>query len=366
MGKKLSAEYLNGHYGPNKKKCSVCKTVKDISEFTTDKAKRDGFRTDCCDCKNKKRQAWRKRTGRRSEPTKEELKEREYWVNHYGEGLRKCRGCDEIRPIGEYKYKSKLCVSCNPRKRSTGDDTRLHHYLQDHKKCSKCGEIKNVSEFIIDKTRRDGHYVHCKKCKAKTNTKYRRRNKDKVKEYAKKYYQENKGKLRAYSREYGKTEKARAKSVAFSVAYNRKRRKNDPRFRLRHNVSKTIGKALKKKTGVPQTGSKWAALNYQPEDLVQHFEAHFYPDMSWDNYGRVWVIDHVIPDSWFEYESIDDLGFKQSWAIDNLRPCYKEENESKSNLFAGTEEDRISFEELREQRPELCLKEEVVYGAGPL
>jgi 5-methylcytosine-specific restriction endonuclease McrA len=56
--------------------------------------------------------------------------------------------------------------------------------------------------------------------------------------------------------------------------------------------------------------------------------------MTWDNYGE-WEIDHVTPDSWFEYNSYDDLDFKKSWALDNLQPLWKNDNLHKGNRFRG-------------------------------
>ena len=75
-------------------------------------------------------------------------------------------------------------------------------------------------------------------------------------------------------------------------------------------------------------------LPYSLNDLRNHLELLFKPDMSWDNYGE-WEIDHIIPDSWFEYSSPLDFEFSASWSLDNLQPKWKSENRKKSNKFIG-------------------------------
>ena len=57
----------------------------------------------------------------------------------------------------------------------------------DTKKCPKCGEIKNLSEFGIDRGRKDGHASKCKECK----NKYYQENREKCLEKRKIHYAEN-------------------------------------------------------------------------------------------------------------------------------------------------------------------------------
>lgn len=97
--------------------------------------------------------------------------------------------------------------------------------------------------------------------------------------------------------------------------------------RLRHSLS-TRGLS-KNKTSVFQI------LGYNVETLMKHLESKFEPGMSWENRGE-WEIDHVIPDSWFNYSSMEDQLFKDCWALSNLQPMWKLENISKGARYAGT------------------------------
>lgn len=53
-------------------------------------------------------------------------------------------------------------------------------------------------------------------------------------------------------------------------------------------------------------------------------ESRFIEGMSWDNYGSVWVIDHIVPVRLFNLFSQDDL--KIAWHHKNLSPMLKEDN----------------------------------------
>jgi hypothetical protein len=50
--------------------------------------------------------------------------------------------------------------------------------------------------------------------------------------------------------------------------------------------------------------------------------------MTWDNYGE-WHVDHKIPMNSFQFESTDDIGFKECWKLSNLQPLWGPENLSK-------------------------------------
>lgn len=76
------------------------------------------------------------------------------------------------------------------------------------------------------------------------------------------------------------------------------------------------------------------SLDYSIDDLKSHLESKFLTGMSWDNYGE-WHIDHIVPDSWFNYVSDCDEEFKQCWSLDNLQPLWATDNCSKGNRFAG-------------------------------
>jgi 5-methylcytosine-specific restriction endonuclease McrA len=80
--------------------------------------------------------------------------------------------------------------------------------------------------------------------------------------------------------------------------------------------------------------STFDVLSYTVDDLIKHLESKFQPGMTWNNYGE-WEIDHITPDSWFEYNSFEDEGFQDSWALENLQPLWAKPNRSKGNRYKG-------------------------------
>lgn len=73
------------------------------------------------------------------------------------------------------------------------------------------------------------------------------------------------------------------------------------------------------------------SLGYTWLDLRHHLEAQFAPEMTWDNWGSVWELDHIEPLSGFFYRSIDAPEFRRAWALRNLRPLSKEENRNRTH-----------------------------------
>jgi hypothetical protein len=73
------------------------------------------------------------------------------------------------------------------------------------------------------------------------------------------------------------------------------------------------------------------AIGYTWQTLRTHLEMQFTPEMSWDNWGSVWELDHIIPASSFKYESLDDPLFRECWALSNLRPLLCSDNSAKGS-----------------------------------
>lgn len=100
---------------------------------------------------------------------------------------------------------------------------------------------------------------------------------------------------------------------------------------LRCVVSRAITQKLKRH-GANKSGSIVDSLPYSINELKIHLESKFLPGMTWDNYGQ-WHIDHVVPDSSFNYDKMSDNGFLQAWDISNLQPLWATDNHKKYNKF---------------------------------
>ncbi len=118
--------------------------------------------------------------------------------------------------------------------------------------------------------------------------------------------------------------------VLRDAAYNRYSSKN----KLKINISRLIYSKLKNRN-LRKVNKTLDMLNFTIKELKDHLESQFQPGMTWNNYGAIWHLDHIIPDSWFKYISSEDENFKKSWALDNLQPMWATDNFSKGNRFAG-------------------------------
>ena len=135
----------------------------------------------------------------------------------------------------------------------------------------------------------------------------------------------------AHCREYRRRPEVRAANAA----YLRKRKAEDPALRLRANVSALVYDALVIKKGRTKGGSTFAYLPYTPMELKEHIEKQFSSEMSWNNYGSYWQVDHIIPQAALIYDSLTHPNFQKCWALDNLQPLERTKNASKGSFFNG-------------------------------
>ncbi len=99
---------------------------------------------------------------------------------------------------------------------------------------------------------------------------------------------------------------------------------------LRNNMSAAIRSRLFKRGSSKKGNSYLDKVGYSIEELKKHLESKFQPGMTWDNYGlKGWHIDHIKPDSLFNYKTMDCPEFKECWALNNLQPLWAKDNLSK-------------------------------------
>lgn len=145
---------------------------------------------------------------------------------------------------------------------------------------------------------------------------YRATNAEKCKLANKTYKEKNKEKCLKQCRDY-KTKHRKQINKTQRLWLNKKRKEN-PKYRIIESVSSGI------RRGIFKNGTTWIKLvPYSREDLINHLESKFTKSMTWDNYGvKGWVIDHVIPQVYFQFNSTDHPAFKACWALENLQPLW--------------------------------------------
>jgi hypothetical protein len=117
--------------------------------------------------------------------------------------------------------------------------------------------------------------------------------------------------------------KCRDKSITFYTPEQK---------RLRCAMKANLSARLKQRIINKNRKSTFDVLGYTIDEFVAHIESLFHSGMTWNNYGfNGWEIDHITPDSLFKYNSFNDQGFKDSWALSNLQPMWATDNRSKGN-----------------------------------
>lgn len=165
----------------------------------------------------------------------------------------------------------------------------------------------------------------CREC-------YGMRNREHRDKYYQIYKEEHKEERREYGREYMREYYQRHKEELREKKkkYLMRRRHTDPQYRLRMNLKNRLWHALCSR-GIRKNGTYTEEIiGCSISFLKQQLESQFQTGMSWDNYG-VWVVDHIIPDSSFPYNSVDDPECRKCWNWENLQPLWEWENRVKSN-----------------------------------
>jgi hypothetical protein len=157
--------------------------------------------------------------------------------------------------------------------------------------------------------------------------KWRDKNKEKLSKKHKLWYENNKNKWNDYIKEYRKNNIDKIRKTKRD--YERNRKASDPLYKLISNFRTAIYTVLKE-SNVDKYGHYFDVLQYTPEELINHLEKQFVPDMTWDNYG-IWHVDHKLPITSFDIQEMGDEEFMRCWCLDNLQPMWGEENIRKSN-----------------------------------
>ena len=150
---------------------------------------------------------------------------------------------------------------------------------------------------------------------------YRKRHETGLYNYHREWRTENQAKVARYGRIWKEKNKAKVRQLA-------KRWRSKQMNKLYLRILQAINKAIKRRGNSRIITD---SLPYTLKELKAHLEGNFESGMNWENYGK-WSIDHIIPNSWFEYESPADEEFKAAWELNNLRPMWLNENLLKKSL----------------------------------
>ena len=241
------------------------------------------------------------------------------------------------------------------------------------KRCSKCGEFKSLEGFDRNASQKDGRHGWCKECSREGRRDHYRKNREQVLARNKAYFENNRasvqakrneywhlphnrqrrnartnelykeGRRRAYFMEYYRRPEVKEKRMKITREWARRNRskmteyivhrhRGDPEFRLRRNLARAVHGYIKRHGGV-KAHATIELVGCSRFELRCFLEKRFKPGMAWDNYGKVWDVDHIVPCSHFNLQ--DKNQQRDCFHYSNLQPLFKEDNRRKSNRYIG-------------------------------
>jgi len=156
------------------------------------------------------------------------------------------------------------------------------------KECYKCKITKSIFNFHKNKKRKDGLEPKCKDCVLEYSKKYYNKNTDSRKQMIKSWEENNIERKKANRKSYSEKNKKKEKEYSknrFQKLYN-----NDIGFRIIHSVRNRINSNIKNKSDSTKN-----ILGCNIKEYLIFLEKQFNENMSWNNYGSYWEIDHIKP-----------------------------------------------------------------------
>lgn len=298
--------------------CTCCKQDKNILDFTVCLTNPDGYQYVCKDCKSKYRQENAEHIKETAKAYREKSEVKEYMQKYITDYYSKSENIERRNKNSAIWY--------------ANNKDKVKKYYEDNK------------EYILERNRESSRiYRQSEKYNSPEEI-------EKRQQYHKQWYQEHyKEKLekqRLYkifksTPEYKEMERQKARKRWYSIPkeerqakaklyrqmnidkIREKDRERHEKNKLNRNMSKALYRALKEN----KAERHWEDLvPYNLQQIKEHLESQFTPEMSWDNYGTYWEIDHIIPQNLFHIETENDRDFQICWSLANLRPFEKSLN----------------------------------------
>lgn len=192
------------------------------------------------------------------------------------------------------------------------------------KACSKCEKVRPISDFApIKNTNR--YRSSCRPCDREKCREYKARNREKVAAYNKVYKSVHKDEISVYNHEYNKEH--REEITARQTRTRRERRATDPNFYQATHLRTKLCDAIR--YGIDDDDDLIVLLGCELDDFLDWIEYQFDENMTMDNYGKYWTLDHVNPCSNFDLTKLENQVICFNWS--NIRPIEKIQNQKKNN-----------------------------------
>lgn len=181
------------------------------------------------------------------------------------------------------------------------------------KRCIRCSFRGDIKFFVKGKN-------HCKKCHNEAERESYQIHKKKRAVQKKKYHKTYL--KRPEVKERMKKNKQKESYKEYSRNYARTRVQNNIEERIKVNLRNRIRHSVKKRNECSAE-----LIGCPMELLLEWLEFNFTDEMSWDNYGSYWHMDHIQPCSSFDMNDKEERLQCFNWK--NIAPLEASENERK-------------------------------------
>lgn len=193
-----------------------------------------------------------------------------------------------------YRSKCKLCCKKNQNTRKINNkDCTITEKI-----CNQCNINKSIDNFYKNTRCKDGYFKCCIDCQ----------------------------KIKVQN--VGKNTKIK-RTIEYMKEYNQKIYQNLV-YKLKHNLRSSISGNLRKRN--PTNIKNDNTIKYVGCDIdffKKWIEYNFDENMTWENHGKYWHLDHIKPCASFDLTLQEEIYKCYNWT--NYRPCEKTTNIIKSN-----------------------------------
>ena len=232
--------------------------------------------------------------------------------------------------------------------------------------CNTCHIDKPLSDYTNNKRGKYGKDYRCKACTkinlegrkeklAESQRKWREKNPEYMKEYEKnnttmqdyrkEYYKQNSDLYKERKKQWRKNnperekearqkynEKNKDKQNEYHRQWKANKRITDINYKLKENISRRIRYELNTLLKGNKTRRTTEYIGCTIEELKTHLEKQFSGGITWENYGSLWHVDHIIPcSSWKLQDAFENTC---CWNFRNLQPLLASINQSKNDTHS--------------------------------
>jgi hypothetical protein len=221
------------------------------------------------------------------------------------------------------------------------------------KLCPTCNQTKELTEFNKNKNRQDGYQRECRECcHTHHNKHYQTKKSPRLNENLKEghkicscckqelpldKFKPGKGRFGVsanckicFNQKWNEYQK----QTGQNKKHNKLKRQTNPQWKLKQVLRGRYLDALKRHTSGGKVNKHHSAINLigcSIEFYKQYLEQQFKPDMTWENHGMLWEIDHIKPCALFDLTIEEEQ--KQCFNYINTQPLYKSDNRSKGDKY---------------------------------